>query len=387
MSPATDPSPDSPPTLQQRREDVAYTLNHALACTVTDLLSPSIGNATQRYLGRRIEVGCGHDHSAPAAAPSSYRPAQETAQETAPQRPVSSTAPPSAPPAAYTPSGNRGKPAPRRNGMFTRLVDEEAGEAAPAATARMKRVAPGQPPRQTGVFTRLLAEEGAAATGTDGHNTEGTYQRMRPAGTCEHAPGKPHYRYTYTRVETPPSHLAHWWKGEIIGDFGALPVTMATQWLFPGLMRQLREVLEPVMAPFFHAGSRMAARAWAKEHHLYPDAPQAKQEEHQIYEREMSHLPQAVVWTVSASALNIATQRASGNTGPLTHLLAGKLAGSATSAALVVGFRALAPQPAYRWDQFTSEKLFAPITRAVLPARWQDKVTHAPDTDSQITRQ
>jgi len=50
-------------TKEERAEDIAYTINHALACTVTDFIDPFVGNLTQKYLGKRISIGCGHDHS------------------------------------------------------------------------------------------------------------------------------------------------------------------------------------------------------------------------------------------------------------------------------------------------------------------------------------
>ena len=48
----------------QHAENIAYTINHALACTATDFIDPWIGRMTQKYLRQRVSIGCGHDHSA-----------------------------------------------------------------------------------------------------------------------------------------------------------------------------------------------------------------------------------------------------------------------------------------------------------------------------------
>lgn len=241
-------------TQMQRAEDVAYTINHALACTATDVLSPYIGNFTQTYLGKRMEVGCGHDHS-------------------------------------------------------------------------------------------------------HGHEHD-------------------HDHHDHSHATPPKSNLKHWWIGELVGDFGAVPLTVAVQRFSPGFMHGLRRVAEPVLAPLFRRGARRSARIWAVENGVSVNSAEARAQENSIYEREMSHLPQAFVWTFSSTALNIAAQRVSGNKGELAHLIAGKLAGSATSAALVVGFRGLAPHQAYRFDRFTSRHIFEPATRALTgDSTWQERVS------------
>lgn len=269
-------------------EDVAYTVNHALACTATDILNPYIGNLTQRYLGKRVNVGCNHDHAAPEAAP----------------------------------LRNKGS----GKGMFTDLIDKESAK------------------------------------------EQGSYKRLRSVDLCEH--GIP--------VPPPPSNLKHWWVGEVVGDFGAVPVTVAAQRLLPGLMDSIRTLAEPVLGPLFRIGAKRSARIWAEHNNVEIGSKEYKQHEQETYAREMRHLPQAFMWTASSVALNIGAQRLSGNKGELTHLLAGKAVGAATSAAAVLGFRSFAPHQAYKWDQFTSEHIFKPtahvVKKAVNGDSWQEKV-------------
>lgn len=47
-------------TTAQRAEDISYTLNHAIACTVTDWIDGYYGAKIQEQMG--IRFGCGHDH-------------------------------------------------------------------------------------------------------------------------------------------------------------------------------------------------------------------------------------------------------------------------------------------------------------------------------------
>lgn len=283
-------------------EDIAYTVNHALACTATDILNPYIGNLTQRYLGRRVNVGCNHDHDTPPAPDA---------------------------PAPKLHNNGLGK------GLFTSLIDKDSPK-------------------------------------------EGGYKRLRSVDLCEH--GIP--------LTPAKSNLKHWWVGEIAGDFGAVPITVAAQRMMPGLMDSIRDLAEPILGPFFHFGAKRSARIWAEENHVDVNSKECKDHEQQTYAREMQHLPQAFMWTASSVALNIGAQRISGNKGEFLHLLAGKTIGAATSAAAVLGFRSFAPHQAYKWDGFTSEHIFTPVAHAVkkaVNASWQERVgTEQPETKREI---
>ncbi len=289
----SDQKPKEPPPLA---EDVAYTVNHALACAATDILNPYIGNLTQRYLGKRVNVGCTHDHETPA------------------------------PPAAAE--------APK-------LQNKGLGK---------------------GMFTDLLAKQNS--------EEQGGYKRLKSVDLCEHG----------VSVPAQPSNLKHWWVGEIVGDFGAVPITVAAQRMLPGLMNSIRALAEPVLGPLFRVGAKRDARIWAEHNNVEVGSKEYKEREQETYAREMRHLPQAFMWTASSVALNIGAQRLSGNKGELSHLLAGKAVGAATSATAVLGFRSFAPHQAYKWDNFTSEHIFRPTAHAVKKAvngeTWQEKVNN-----------
>lgn len=222
---------------QQQAEDIAYTLNHAFVCTLTDWVDPFIGNWTQKQFGKKVSVGCGHDH-------------------------------------------------------------------------------------------------GAGGGHHDEHHHHG------------HGGG-----------------IKSWVIGEFIGDFGAVPATIAVQRLFPGAMHGMRQGLEAVLGPQFHDGARKAGIDWAYRHNLPTDSQQVRDKVAQIYESEVSHLPQALMWTVSAIGINLASQKwLLGNKGSWGELLAAKGLGSTITAGLVVGGRTLAPYSAEKLDRWTSTHVIAPVT-------------------------
>lgn len=231
-------------TKEERAEDIAYTINHALACTFTDWIDPVVGNFTQKYLGKRFSVGCGHDHS----------------------------------------------------------------------------------------------QDG-------GHHHD-----------CGH---------DHSHDGEKKNTFGKWVLGELTGDFGAVPVTIAFQRFTPGLMSAMRNVMEPFAGPAFKFGANYSARSWANKNDIDPSSDVVKDKANDIYEHEMRHLPQAFVWTAASTAINIAVQRQLGNDGPLWHMLAGKLNGVAISTGAVVGGRAIMPQTARKWDQWTSNNIFLPVTKMV----------------------
>ncbi len=233
---------------REQAQDIAYTINHALACTATDLIDPYVGNLTQTYLGKRFSVGCAHDHG---------------------------------------------------------------------------------------------------AQDHDGHVHEHSHDHAHSAG--------PHAE----------SHdrLGHWWVGEAVGDFGAVPLTVAAQRYFPGVMNGMRAAMEPLLGGFFHAGAERSSARWARQHGIRTDSQDYRDHVEVVYRHEIDHLPQALMWTASSVVLNLCTQKALGNDGPLWHMAAGKTVGAGISAGLVVGGRGIAPDAAEQWDTFTGERIFLPATK------------------------
>jgi hypothetical protein len=215
-------------TQAEKSEDIAYTLNHAALCTLTDFIDPVVANYTQKYLNRAINTGCGHDHSAESGH-----------------------------------SGNGWK----------------------------------------------------------------------------------------------------WMAGEIIGDVAAVPATIAVQRLFPSGMHIVRQGMEFALGPLFHDGARHAAKRWALKEGLSARSDEARAKAAELYENEVSHLPQALMWTVSAIAINLASQKwMLGNRDSWKNLLIAKGAGSSITSGLLVGMRGTSPDLAEAFDEFNTSNVIDEIS-------------------------
>jgi hypothetical protein len=262
-------------TEQQHAEDIAYTINHSLYCTLTDFLNPPVNAATDNWL-RWLIPGCGHDHGK---------------------------------------DGGHG--------------DDHHGhhEHSPGCS--------------------------------HGHHHHGP-----PAGTRWERVQKA-IRQTFSK-----ERFLQYVKGEFIGDFGAVPLTIGVQRIFPGVMNGMRKLSEPLLRPVFKWGVERDSRKWAKKNNVAPDSPEFKQHTANVYEYEMSHFPQAIAWTGFSLGLNTAYQMFADKTPlPFSRKLMLKstsvLSGVLVTAGVVVAARALAPNKMHRFDQWTSTNAILPATRRV----------------------
>jgi len=250
----------------QRAEDIAYTINHSLYCTLTDFINPPINAATDGYL-RWLIPGCGHDHSHSAG---------------------------------HT---------------------HEHGEAC--------------------------------------------HHHHEPQGATRWEKFKSASKTAFSK-----ERFFEYAKGEFIGDFGAVPVTIAAQRFFPSFMHGLRKLSEPLVRPLFAFGIERSSKKWAKEQGYAEGSPEYEAHKREVYEHEIGHFPQAIVWTGASLGGNIAYQMYADKT-PMAfdRKLALKsssvLSGVLVTAGMVVAARALAPDTMHRMDRWTSKKIILPATKAV----------------------
>lgn len=157
----------------------------------------------------------------------------------------------------------------------------------------------------------------------------------------------------------------HYFKGEIIGDFAAVPLTIGVQRFFPNFMNGLRKVTEPLVGWAFRIGANHSARNWAKQEGISTDAPEVAARAEAIYQHEVSHLPQAVMWNVFAYPIGAVAQKMGGHGRTYPEIFKSKLVGAFVSNGLLIGGRILSPGAAQKWDQAMGEKVFMPVSKKV----------------------
>lgn len=178
--------------------------------------------------------------------------------------------------------------------------------------------------------------------------------------TPKHVMG--HVKETFTDKKA----LLQWTAGEFGGDFGAVPVVVALRQLAPGSIDAIRNIFQPLATPLFKQTTARAARKEFKAQGLDVDSPECAARAKELFDKEMEHLPNAVLWTVASPTINILTQkfllpRSLRNTEPTSHIVAGKVIGSTVTSGLTVGLRGLNPDKAQQWDNKVSEKIALPV--------------------------
>lgn len=164
-------------------------------------------------------------------------------------------------------------------------------------------------------------------------------------------------------------NVMHWTSAEFFGDVGAVPATVLVQRFAPGLMNDIRKVVEPIASKGFREGAHHASLQWARKNGYAAGSEEQKAKENELYEYEMRHLPQAVMWNVFAWPTNVLLQRYvfkhPGHEHSLATIAVGKTFGALFSNTILIGGRAALPDVAHKWDQWNSEHVILPTTKVV----------------------
>lgn len=175
--------------------------------------------------------------------------------------------------------------------------------------------------------------------------------------------------------------LKSWFAGEFAGDFGAVPVVVAVQNFAPWLVNGIRKAFTPLMGPIFRRSAERSARREFEFAKMEAKGPEFQQRVEELYNKEMEHLPNAVLWTVASPAINIAMQKLviqkrfmkDDEPAPVVDLLLGKAIGATITSSLTVGLRTLAPEKAQKWDNWMSSKASGPVAGMVSKVAGVDK--------------
>ncbi len=183
--------------------------------------------------------------------------------------------------------------------------------------------------------------------------------------TCRAIAEPHHHPKPKLTLSTFAHEAGHYLKGEIVGDFAAVPLTIAVQRLFPDFMNGIRKITDPLFGWAFRSGANRTARHWGQQQGLTADAPEVKAHAEEIYQHEVSHLPQAVVWNMFAYPLGAVAQKMGGHGRSYPEIFKSKLVGAIVSNGILIGGRMVAPAAAQKWDAVTSEKVFLPASKTI----------------------
>jgi hypothetical protein len=181
--------------------------------------------------------------------------------------------------------------------------------------------------------------------------------------------GDAHYDPTQKFWPQYKAELKHWFKGEVIGDLGAVPITVGLQYFTPGLMHRINGLLEPLAGPFFRRGAERSTEKWARQHGVAKDSDEYRKHANEIYQHEVDHLAQAAVWTLTSVPINYLVQKYdrshAGHNHGVGQFAIGKIAGAGITLGAVLGLRTQFPETVRSWDRWTNNYIFTPANQTV----------------------
>lgn len=185
----------------------------------------------------------------------------------------------------------------------------------------------------------------------------------------------------------------HWFKGEVYGDLGAVPLTLGAQYFFPSTMDAISHGAEKIVGPLFRHGAERSTQKWAKANGIAKDSAEYREHRDTLYQNEISHLGQGVVWTATSVPINFLVQlkehrhdvaghhshshghghasdhhHAHGKGNFRTFLfefVTGKVFGTLLTLGMVLGLRTQFPETVRGWDRWTNNYLFTPMTHTI----------------------
>lgn len=157
--------------------------------------------------------------------------------------------------------------------------------------------------------------------------------------------------------------LAHTWGGEIIGDTAAFFAFLGVRQFMPQSVDWLKSAALHMGDGFYEKTGKKSLASWAKMHHVdeKSDAYRKKLQEWKDFQAD--NFAKASVISASSVVLNVATQKALGNTHTLPVITASKLVGAAITMASMLGLRFLIPKTTKELDDELSDKYFNPVIR------------------------
>jgi hypothetical protein len=373
-------------TAQQRAEDFIYTLNHAVTClSLTDfVIAPFFSSVfgwnicghghdhkkdgTSSHSSGSSNVhehypGCGHDHSA-ASASSAFSSGGAAAAT-----PSASTPVPDAAKAPRIGGGMRHskfswkhekplmppKKTAVRGAAFGALLKKEASleDGEPLAEGLLQdvsdRIKKPTPPQKT--ITYGGAYSYASEPKTFGEKVKAQWGKAKA--------------WMSGKLKLDSKAMKEWFIGEAVGDLGAVPVTLAVQHFTPGIMTGIQRGLEPIVGRMMHRRAEKAAARWADANGIARDAKEVVDHAESLYQYEIRHLPQMVMWTLSSIGINYGVMKFRNPELSIANFAKGKVAGAAITAGLVFGTRTLVPDKAHAWDTTVSSKVVVPVVKKV----------------------
>jgi hypothetical protein len=167
---------------------------------------------------------------------------------------------------------------------------------------------------------------------------------------------------------------AHTWGGEIIGDSAAFFAFLGVRRYAPGMIDAIKGTVRATGDGVLDKLGKRSLRAWAQENGVSQDSPEYKLQMEEWKEFQADNIAKSSIITGSSVVLNVATQKAMGNSHTLGVITASKVVGAAITMASMLGLRYFVPKTTKQLDDELNERYFTPAIRATQKAFGAEQV-------------
>lgn len=154
------------------------------------------------------------------------------------------------------------------------------------------------------------------------------------------------------------------WAGEIIGDSLAIFAFLGARKFLAAPMEAATRFTKRLLNPLLESSGKKTLKEWTQRHNIAPGSAEYARKLEEWKDFQADNMVKTSVIGVSSIALNVATQKALGNTHKTSVILLSKLAGAAITMATMMGLRFALPKTTKTIDEEMSERYFAPVIRS-----------------------
>jgi len=170
--------------------------------------------------------------------------------------------------------------------------------------------------------------------------------------------------------------LAHNYIGEVTGNLGSLITFLGLRQFFPQSIEWIKKGAASVFGGFYEKAGHKSIKQWAASHHVGEGSAKYQEKLAEWKDFQADNFAKTAVIQTTNLVFNIAGQKAFGSSHKKRIILLGKLIGGVVTAAVVLGFRLIAPKTAKQLDDELSDRYFTPLvykTQKLFGAETKDK--------------
>lgn len=168
--------------------------------------------------------------------------------------------------------------------------------------------------------------------------------------------------------------------GEVIGDSAALFAFLGVRQFVPGIVDGIKSTTRAMGGGILNTLGDRSLRVWRTDNNISKDSKEYQNALENWKDFQADNFAKSSIVTVSSVGLNVAAQKALGNTHTWGTIFQSKLIGAAITMAAMMGARYVAPKSTKQLDDELNERYFTPAINVTQRVLGLEKDDNQPDS-------